>query len=658
MSSEQIETAAVTPTDSSAEVAPDIAAVSPVALQQHLGGRWSETRATFTELIRAVHIPDSEDLDTAEHRQMTLEMMRSTAETGVQRLGFAPAYGGGGNPGASVAVFEVLAMADLSLMVKAGVQWGLFGGAINALGTSGHHDKYLKPLMDADLLGCFAMTETGHGSDVQRIRTTATFDPATDEFVVNSPDESARKDYIGNAADDGRLAVVFAQLVTDGVGHGPHAILVPIRDDDGNAMAGVTISDCGRKGGLNGVDNGRLMFDQVRVPRSALLDRYGHVDADGVYSSPIENENRRFFTMLGTLVRGRISIAGSAGSATKKALTIAIRYGNRRRQFASAGAETETLLLDYAAYRRRLLPRLARTYALHFAQDELLGVMHEVQTAAEPDEQQQRELESRAAGIKALATWHASSTVAECREACGGAGYLGENQLPQLKADLDVFTTFEGANTVLLQLTGKGLLTKFRDHVGDLDPVGMVAFVAEQAIGTFAEKTATRSLLQRFRTIGNRDSDIGQLRDHGWQQALFADRAEHLVSTLARRIQKAASSDSTPAQIANATQDHLLKAATAHIENLILQAFVQAVDTAADPNLKKLLGAVCDLYALAEIERDAAWFLQHDRLTVGQTKTVSVAIEQICTELRPVAELLVDGFGIPEEWITAPIAKR
>ncbi len=636
----------------------EFSAVQPSALQNHLGGRWRETRATFTELIRKIHIPDSEDLDTAEHRQMTLEMLCATAETGVQRLGFAPAYGGGGNPGASVAVFEVLAMADLSLMVKAGVQWGLFGGAINALGTAQHHDRYLKPLMDAELLGCFAMTETGHGSDVQRIRTTATYDVTTDEFVVHSPDESARKDYIGNAAAHGHMAVVFAQLVTDGMSHGPHAVMVPIRTMDGKPIAGVTTSDCGRKGGLNGVDNGRLMFNQVRVPRSALLDRYGQVDIHGVYTSQIENENRRFFTMLGTLVRGRISIAGSAGSATKKALTIAIRYGNQRRQFAPSGSETETLLLDYAAYRRRILPKLARTYAFHFAQDELLGVMHEVQTAAEPDEQQQRELESRAAGIKALATWHASSTVAECREACGGAGYLGENQLPQLKADLDVFTTFEGANTVLLQLTGKGLLTQFRDHVGDLDPVGMVAFVAEQALDTFAEKTSTRSLLQRFRMIGSRESDISQLRNREWQQALFADRAEHLLSTLARRIRKASGSGSTPAEIANATQDHLLKTATAHIENLVFGAFVAAVERAEDADLKALLGAVCELHALTEIERDAAWFLQHDRMTVGQSKTVSIAIEELCSELRPVAELLVDGFGIPEEWITAPIAQR
>ena len=108
----------------------------------------------------------------------------------------------------------MLAYGDLSLMVKAGVQWGLFGGAVQLLGTKRHHEKYLRDVMSFDLPGCFAMTETGHGSDVQQLRTTCTYDPATETFDLHTPHEAARKDYIGNAAQDGRMAVVFAQLIT------------------------------------------------------------------------------------------------------------------------------------------------------------------------------------------------------------------------------------------------------------------------------------------------------------------------------------------------------------------------------------------------------------------------------------------------------------
>ena len=250
--------------------------------------------------------------------------------------------------------------------------------------------------------------------------------------VVHTPHEGATKTYIGGAARDGRLAVVFAQLVSAAGGHGVHAVLVPLRDEEGNALAGITIGDCGVKGGLDGVDNGTLSFEHVRVPREALLNRYGGLTDDGTYSSPIKNETRRFFTMLGTLVRGRVSVAGAAGSATKSALSIATRYALERRQFPNPDGSGEVLLLDYRAHQRKLLPAIATSYALHFAQGELVSTMHDVQTvsAVASDERAQRELESRAAGLKAVGTWHATRTIQMCREACGGAGYLAENRLP------------------------------------------------------------------------------------------------------------------------------------------------------------------------------------------------------------------------------------
>ena len=183
------------------------------------------------------------------------------------------------------------------------------------------------------------MTETGHGSDVQSLETTATYDAETEEFVIDSPTPTARKDYIGGAAETATMASVFAQLITteDGkpVNHGVHCVLVPIRDADGNDLPGVTTSDCDYKGGLPGVDNGRIVFDHVRVPRVNLLNKYGDVAPDGTYSSPIDNPNRRFFTMLGTLIRGRITVGGSAGAAARVALDIATRYALQRRQFSA-----------------------------------------------------------------------------------------------------------------------------------------------------------------------------------------------------------------------------------------------------------------------------------------------------------------------------------
>ncbi|MCF6509138.1 acyl-CoA oxidase [Blastococcus sp. MG754426] len=636
-------------------------AVDPARLQEALDGRWAHVRRDARENLHDPEMLPVYGESMAEARDRVTRMTAKLAESGRVTLGFPKEFGGEADAGGSVTSIEMLAFVDLSLMVKAGVQWGLFGGAVQLLGTRRHHEAYLPGIMSFDLPGCFAMTETGHGSDVQQLRTTCTYDPATQTFDLHTPHEAARKDYIGNAAKDGRMAVVFAQLVTQGKNHGVHAWLVPIRDEDGEPMPGVTIGDDGPKAGLLGVDNGRLAFDHVSVPRDMLLDRYGQVAEDGTYTSSIENETRRFFTMLGTLVRGRVSVGGSAASATKLALDIAVRYGNTRRQFAAPGEEREIVINDYLVHQRKLLPALAKTYALAFAQSELVSTMHDIQTAVhehgeEIDETAQRELESRAAGLKAAQTWHATSTIQMCREACGGAGYLQENRLPHLKADTDVFTTFEGDNTVLLQLVAKGLLTGYRDAFGSLDGWGRVGFVADMVRETVLERTAARALIQRLvDAVPGRDDEVPML-DRGWQLKMLEFREKHTLEGAIRRLRNNSTREGmAPFDVFNDVQDHVLKTARTHIDRIVLEAFVDAVDRTADPAAKALLDTVCDLYALTTIEEDKGWFLEHGQLTPSRAKTLTSTVNGLLKELRPHMTTLVEGFAIPAGWKAAAI---
>ncbi|GAA2542528.1 acyl-CoA dehydrogenase family protein [Pseudonocardia hydrocarbonoxydans] len=608
-------------------------------LQTVLDGRWADVRNDVRAQMGELKLTPDPDASTEQYRAEIADAVRTLAESRRPHQGFDPAYGGDGDVGGVVAAFQMLGHGDLSLLVKAGVQWGLFGGALAALGTQRHHDAHLRDMMDGTLLGCFAMTETGHGSDVQHLRTTATYDADTGEFVVHTPEPGARKDYIGGAARDATMAAVFAQLVTRGETHGVHCFLVPIRTADGDAQPGVTISDCGVKAGLNGVDNGRLVFDSVRVPREALLNRYADVSPDGTYSSDITNETRRFFTMLGTLVRGRISVAGGAASAAEKALTLATRYGATRRQFSNPATGEEVVVLDYLVHQRKLLPAIATSYALHFAQNDLVGQMHELQKpGAVPDEERQRDLETRAAGIKAIGTWHATRTIQMCREACGGAGYLAENLLPALKADTDVFTTFEGDNTVLLQLVAKTLLSDYGRRVGKLDLRGKVRFGADLVAGTVLEKTGARSVLNR-----------GDVRSRDYQRWLLAQREEHLIASGAQRMRKALAPGADQFAIFNGAQDHLLAAARAHVDRIVFDAFAAVADQ------HPLLGRVLALHGLSVIEGDRAWFVEHGYLTAARTKTVATAINALCGELRPHARELVDGFGIPQNWLDCPL---
>jgi len=617
-------------------------------LRRLLDGEHAETRDTVREWLGDPANAPRPDLPLEEHRRQVLAWARELAADGRTALGFPKQYGGEGAVGASVAAFETLAFGDLSLLVKMGVQFGLFGGAVLHLGTERHHERHLSDIATLRLPGCFAMTETGHGSNVQALETTATYDPAAGEFVVHTPHEEARKDYIGNAARDGRMAAVFAQLVVGGENRGVHALLVPLRADDGTVLDGIRIEDCGAKLGLDGVDNGRIWFDHVRVPREALLDRYATVSAEGVYHSSIENPTKRFFVMLGTLIQGRVSVCGAAINATKVAQVIAVRHALHRRQFGPPGGD-EVVLLDYRTHQRRLLPALAATYALHFAQEDLVARLHQVFTSDAELDRERRELETMAAGLKPVATWHATATIQECREACGGSGYLRGNRFAALKADTDVFTTFEGDNTVLMQLAAKNLLTDMRDQLGELDPLGLASFFAGQVLSTLAERTAIRELLGR---IGDElrpgVPDDGDLLDREPQLELLRWRARHVMAGAARRLKGGIDAGRDPFAVLLDCQDHVVAVARAHVDQIVLEALARAVPRCPDAGTREVLDDLCSLHALATIERERGWFQEHGRLSSTRSKAVIRAVNALCERLRPHAGELVEAFGVPE----------
>lgn len=625
-------------------------------LRALLDGPWRELRERFRSEIEPEMVLGEPGRSIEENRARVTAQLLNLAEKGYGRVGFLTEFGGEYDYGASCVLFEMQAYGDLSLTVKTGVQFGLFGGAVQRLGTERHHAAYLPDIMNGRLLGSFAMTEEGHGSNVQRLETTLTYDVDAGDFVLHSPTASSIKTYIGNAARDAQMAVVFAQLIVPAGGQGVHAVLVPVRDGDGKPLPGVTIGDNGPKAGLPGVDNGTFLFDHVRVPRENLLNAYGDVAVDGSYSSDIEGENKRFFTMLGTLVRGRVCVGGGAAASAKKALVIALRYGTQRRQFEAPGVEQENVILDYLAHQRKLLPRLARSYALSFAQNELTSRLQALQgEGAQPDEQAQRELEGLVAGMKALSTWHAIDTIQTCREACGGAGYMGENELGQMRADTDVFATFEGDNTVLLQLVAKGLLTEYKETFSDLDAADLIGLITRQVGDTIVEKTAGRAGLQKLVDAVTPRNDETALDNRGWQLWMFRERAEHLLETLGKRLRRATRENAF--ELFNNAQDHVLESARAYVEEFILTEATAAWQSMPKGPSRDLLDKVIDLYALSSIEADRAWFIEHGRLTEKRSRLVTATVNDLCQALRPEVDTLTRALGVPEQLIVAPISR-
>lgn len=630
----------------------DVAAVTDLLL-----GTWAETRRTAREMIKDPAFWRIEGQPMPEHRERVLTQLHLLVEHGGASRAFPEEYGGLGDNGANIAGFEEIVLADPSLQIKSGVQWGLFGSAIYQLGTKKHHDRWLPSVIDMSLPGAFAMTETGHGSDVAAIGTTATYDPDAEEFVIHTPFRGAYKDYLGNAALHGKAATVFAQLITGGVNYGVHCFFVPIRDDEGRMLPGVTSEDDGVKGGLNGIDNGRLAFDHVRVPRENLLNRYGDVAPDGTYSSDIASPGRRFFTMLGALVQGRVSLDGASTTGTALALYIALTYANQRRQFDSGAGTDEVVLLDYGKHQRRLLPLLAQNYAQFFSHDELLKKFDGVFSGRADTPDEREDLETLAAALKPLSTWNALATIQEAREACGGSGFLAENRMVGLHQDLDVYVTFEGDNNVLLQLVGKRLLSDYAKQFKGADAATLARFAALQTAGKVFHGAGLRQLGQAVADLGStaRSVELG-LREEQ-QHELLAGRVQQMVADVAAALRPASKlSPAEAAALFNSHQAELIEAARAHGELLQWEAFTDGVNHIADEGTRRVLTWLRDLFGLHLIEKHLAWYLINGRLSTQRAAAVSRYIDRLCARLRPHAQDLVDAYGFEPEHVRAPIA--
>lgn len=606
-----------------------------------LDGKRIELINDLKALLKSPEFGYYEGVDKEGHREQVLKWCQLLADQGYGALGFPEEYGGKSDMEGYFQVMETLSHHDLSLVIKFGVQFGLWGMSVYFLGTESHHAKYLKAIGDLTLPGCFAMTETGHGSNVKGIETTATYHHEAKTLTIHTPHYRAGKEYIGNAALHGQKATVFAKLIIDGVDYGVNAFVVPLRNEQGEVVPGVTIKDCGHKMGLNGVDNGRIWFDQVQIPVNDMLDRYASIDERGMFTSPIASDTRRFFTMLGTLVGGRIGIPRSGLSALKSGLTIAIRYGDERRQFGPESGE-EVPILNYKSHQRRLLPRLAEVYGLHFA---LRYLTDRFLLRSVSDMQ---EIEALAAGLKAYTTWRVTDGLQECREACGGKGYLSENRIDQLKNDTDIYTTFEGDNTVLMQLVAKGRLSEFKNEFADINLFGMIGYVASQA----------RTSLSERNPITTRNTDQSHLLSADFHMAAFQFRERHILTTAARRIKALIDDGMDSFEAFNQTQNHMISVGHAYVERVVLEQFQLKVANTESDSLREVLSRLCQLYALSTIERHKGWYLEHDYMLGVKTKAIRKLVNQLCAEVRKDAVSLVDAFNIPDELLGAPIASR
>jgi len=316
--------------------------------------------------------------------------------------------------------------------------------------------------------------------------------------------------------------------------------------------------------------------------------------------------------MLGTLVGGRICVARAGLGGAKKALAIAIKHALQRRQFNDSIKIQEDLLMDYPSHQLRLIPAVATSYVYD------VTLTHMMRQYSDKNILDKRKIETQVAGLKSIITWYANSTIQECREACGGKGYLIENQIADLKGDVDIFTTFEGDNHVLL--------SRLTDTLSTINP------------------------------LYTNNVDKEHLYSEKFHKHAFDYRTRRLTYTIAMRIRGYIKKGVPSYQAFLKVQTHLLALGKAYSVELAYDTFTNFVATIEDEKYRTLFQKLGTLYALNEIRNDASWYLEQGYISGTKSKALRQRVERISTELRPHINTLIDGYGIPTHCMNAPIA--
>ena len=242
-----------------------------------------------------------------------------------------------------------------------------------------------------------------------------------------------------------------------------HAFVVRIRNPDRSPAKGVFIEDMGIKIGLNGIDNARISFNKVRIPRTYLLNRFSEVHKGGRYESSIAKKRDRFLYIANRLLSGRVCISSMSIGGAKSVMYDTVKYALQRKGVGATG-KSDTPIMDYQLQQNALIPLISRMLTLIFGFNYVKEMYADLSAkqAAAANPSPPNELVRLCCLIKPLVTWHCCKASNVFRERCGGQGYLSANRVGAGMEFAHAGMTAEGDNSVLMQKVTKELLSDLR----------------------------------------------------------------------------------------------------------------------------------------------------------------------------------------------------
>lgn len=503
-----------------------------------------------------------------------------------------------------------------------GLHLSMFTNVIENQTTPEQKAKWLPMARNLEIIGTYAQTELGHGTNVRALETTATYDPRTEEFIINSPTLTSVKFWPGGLGKTANYALVMAQLFTQGRCHGVHPFIVQLRDlKSHEPLKGVTVGDIGPKFGYETMDNGFLRFDQFRIPRVNMVMKNAKVERDGRFVKSSTSSKLAY----GAMVQTRAAIAGAlAGRHLAKAVTIAVRYSSVRRQSELKPGHPESKILEFQTQQFKLFPALATAYAFLFAGSRMMkdyDRLNEESLSGNLDSLQ--ELHATSSCLKSLTSYAAMVGIEQCRLACGGHGYSMASGIPAIYVVETPGATYEGENTVLYLQTARFLIKALQQAQSGVPPSGSARYLSTNFSG--------RSTIDQHLQI---DSFV----------EAYKYRAASVTRKAGQRLSQLTAKGTNAYDAWNKTSVLLVKAAECHAMVYVIESFVSAISKSTDWKVQAVLTDLFKLYASYSISNSAADFMQDGYLRGDQLDIVNDGILLLLEKLRPNAVALVDAF--------------
>ncbi|XP_067115839.1 peroxisomal acyl-coenzyme A oxidase 1 isoform X1 [Osmerus mordax] len=518
---------------------------------------------------------------------------------------------------------------------------GMFLPTLLNQATPEQMDALFMPAWNLEIIGTYAQTEIGHGTHLRGLETTATYDPATQEFVMNSPTVTSIKWWPGGLGKTSNHAIVLAQLHTQGKSHGLHAFIVAIRSMGTHMpLPGVVVGDIGPKFGFDEVDNGYLKLENVRIPRENMLMKFAKVEPDGTYVKPPSSK-----LTYGTMVFIRSMIVGESSRALSKACTIAVRYSVVRHQSEIRAGDPEPQILDYQTQQHKLLPLLATAYAFHFVGQYMNQTYHRITgDISHGDFSELPELHALSAGLKAFTTWTANAGIEVCRMSCGGHGYSRSSGLPDIYVTFTPTCTYEGENTVMMLQTARYLMKCYRQARGGQQLSGIVSYLNESERRVQPQSVSARPTVVDI-------NDLASLVE------VYKLRAAKLVELAAKSIQQELQQRRSQEDAWNRSSIDLVRASDAHCHYVVVKLFAAKLGEIGDTGVHSVLSSLALLYALHGITLHSGDFLQADLLSVPQVNQANQRVKELLAQLRPNAVALVDAYDYRDQMLNSVLGR-